>query len=112
MRIFFLKPKLLIYFSFCVFLTININTVNATEREELAQIIKQLTQVKESFLRSEIVSGTEQKERYHFNYQAAQDDINQIISGIEGYLSPTRSQPRNLNFPEIQGEYSLEINHE
>ncbi|OCG64104.1 hypothetical protein A9G48_04045 [Gilliamella sp. wkB18] len=84
----------------------------ATEKDELALVLKQLTQVKQSLLKSEIVSGTEQTERYHFNYQTAQNDINQIIKGIESYLSPTRSQPRSLDFPVIKGEYSDDISYE
>ncbi|WP_392562238.1 RAQPRD family integrative conjugative element protein [Orbus sturtevantii] len=93
-------------------LLLGTNIVQATEKEELALITKQLTQVKESLLRSEIVSGTEQAQRYHFNYQAAQSDINQIILGIENYLSPSRMQPRSLNFPVITGEYQDESAHD
>jgi len=52
-----------------------INLAFATEKEELALITKQLAQVKESLLRSEIVSGTEQAKRYHFNYQAVQPSL-------------------------------------
>lgn len=101
--------------AFCLLslsLFVGINSAVATEKEELTLVIKQLTQVKESLLRSEIVSGTEQAERYHFNYQAAQNDINQVIQGIERYLSPTRSQPRSVDFPPIAGDYQDEVNHE
>jgi len=91
---------------------LGVNIAQATEKEELALIIKQLTQVKESLLRSEIVSGTEQAKRYHFNYQAVQGDINQIIQGIDSYLSPSRMQPRSLNFPVITGEYQEETAHD
>lgn len=97
---------------FCLSQFLGINSASATEKEELALIIKQLSQVKKSLLRSEIVSGTDQKERYHFNYQAAQNDINLIIKGIESYLSPNRPQPRSLNFPIITGEYQNEIDYE
>lgn len=80
----------------------------ATESDELSLVVKQLKQVKESLIKSEIVSSAEQNVRYHFNYSSAQEDINQIISGIERYLSPEREQPRTV-LPEINGDYSSEI---
>lgn len=99
-----LSSKLALYL-LSVSLFVGISSAGASEKEELALIIKQLTQVKASLLRSEIVSGTEQTDRYHFNYQIAQRDVNQIMQGIERYLSPSRSQPRSLDFPAITGDY-------
>ncbi|MFQ0972074.1 RAQPRD family integrative conjugative element protein [Gilliamella sp. BG3] len=89
-------------------LLLSSNLSVANEKEELALVLKQLKQVKQSLLKSEIVSGTEQSERYHFNYKAIQNDIDHVMHGIESYISPTRSQPRTLNFPVIEGEYQNE----
>lgn len=81
----------------------------ATESDELSLVVKQLKQIKESLIKSEIVSSAEYSNvRYHFNYSSAHEDINQIISGIERYLSPEREQPRTV-LPEINGDYSSEI---
>lgn len=81
---------------------------HANENDELAIILKQLQQVKQSLVRSQIISTTGEKERYSFDYQAAKDDINIIIDGIESYLSPDRAQPRKLDLPIINGNYSEE----
>jgi RAQPRD family integrative conjugative element protein len=89
-------------------LLLSSNLSVANEKEELALVLKQLKQVKKSLIKSEIVSGTEQSERYHFNYKAIQNDIDHVMHGIESYISPTRSQPRSLNFQAIEGEYQNE----
>lgn len=93
-----------------VSLLFNSNFSVANEKDELALVLKQLKQVKQSLLKSEVISGTEQLERYHFNYNAIQNDIDHVISGIENYLSPMRAQPRSQtqNFPVINGEYQNE----
>lgn len=101
-------PAKIVLSILCLSPLLGISAAFATEKDELTLIIKQLTQVKASLIRSEIVSGTDQTGRYHFNYEAAQNDINHVIQGIENYLSPGREQPRNLNLPPITGEYQDE----
>lgn len=95
------KSKLIFFISALFGLT---TYCQATEQDELALVIKQMEQIKQSLIRSEIVSSTDKVQRYHFNYRAVEDDLNQIIQGIEKYLSPERAQPR-LNLPPIKGNY-------
>lgn len=106
------QSKTLTWILLCVGLAMGATSAHATEQEELALVIKQLVQVKQSLIRSDLVASTEPTTRYHFNYQSAQEDLNVVIQGIERYLSPERTEPRSLNFPVIDGQYSEENRHE
>lgn len=67
----------------------------ATEKEQLAQAIKQLDAAKLSLDRAIAQSKTSEKSREYFDYQAAKQDITTVQEGIKQYLNPSRAIPRN-----------------
>ena len=67
----------------------------ASEKEELAQSIKQLEAAKLSLQRAQASVRVSVKSREYFDYQAAQHDIATVQEGIKQYLNPSRALPRN-----------------
>lgn len=71
--------------------------VQATEKAQLAQAIKQLEAAQLSLKRAAIVAQTSAKSREYFDYRAVMQDINSIKSGINQYINPSRAIPRDPN---------------
>ena len=67
----------------------------ATEKEQLAQAIKQLEAAKLSLDRAIAQSKTSEKSREYFDYAAAKRDIATVQEGIKQYINPSRAIPRN-----------------
>lgn len=67
---------------------------SASEQENLALVLRQLDMIERVALRSD-GQPVSRSARYHFDYQRLQSDLEQIRQGINGYLSPSRAQPRD-----------------
>lgn len=79
---------------------------SAEERAELSLILKQLDTVDVLARRAEVSSAVGADERYRFDYPRLIRDIQRIRQGVQGYLSPSRSQPRDPG--ELVGDYLLD----
>lgn len=71
--------------------------VQATEKEQLAQAIKQLEAAQLSLKRAATEAKTSDKNREYFDYSAITQDINAVKSGINQYINPSRAIPRDPN---------------
>lgn len=73
------------------------------EPQRLALVIRQLDTI--ARLTSPVAAPlAEQNARYAFDYARLSADLNLIRQGINGYLTPSRAQPRNP--PELTGHYT------
>ncbi|MDY4281334.1 MAG: RAQPRD family integrative conjugative element protein [[Pasteurella] mairii] len=82
---------------FAVSLSMMTFSVQALEKEQLAQAIKQLEAAQLSLKRAQASTRISEKNREYFDYQAARRDINAIKSGINQYINPSRAIPRDPN---------------
>ncbi|WP_243389226.1 RAQPRD family integrative conjugative element protein [Conservatibacter flavescens] len=81
--------------------------VQATEKEQLAQAIKQLDAAQLSLQRANAEARTSAKSREYFDYGAITQDINAIKSGINQYINPSRAIPRDPNaFRTLKEDYT------
>ena len=81
--------------------------VQATEKEQLAQAIKQLEAAQLSLKRAATEAKTSAKNREYFDYRAVTQDINAIKSGIHQYINPSRAIPRDPNaFRTLKEDYT------
>lgn len=94
-------------FAICgsVFLFTLFNPVHASEKDELALILIQLSQIESTLDRAQSVASDSRHERYFFDYKRAREDIATIRRGINNYLEPSRAQPSTEN---IIGRYKGE----
>ncbi|MDY3123646.1 RAQPRD family integrative conjugative element protein [Actinobacillus porcinus] len=67
----------------------------STEKEQLAQAIKQLEAAELSLKRAEQLAKTSPKTREFFNYEAIRHDMNIVKRGITQYINPARAMPRD-----------------
>lgn len=65
----------------------------ASERAELATIVRQLNLIDRLAANAEAVAP--EKSRYHFDYPRLHADITRVRAGIQDYLNPPRAQPRD-----------------
>ncbi|EKN3342819.1 RAQPRD family integrative conjugative element protein [Yersinia enterocolitica] len=87
----------------CLFI---VQSVQASEKDELALVIKQLDQMQASLERARVVAvQDEQSRRFYFDYLRVTQDINTIRKGIEFYLEPSRAQPTTSS---VSGQYRQE----
>jgi RAQPRD family integrative conjugative element protein len=81
-------------------------SVQASEKDELALVMKQLDQVQASLERARVVAVQDgQSGRFHFDYLRATQDVNTMLRGIEFYLEPSRAQPSTSS---VSGQYRQE----
>ncbi|WP_228744745.1 MULTISPECIES: integrative conjugative element protein, RAQPRD family [Enterobacterales] len=69
----------------------------ASEKDELASVQRQLDEVQASLERARVVAAQADpadRGRFFFDYRQATSDLNTIRSGIDRYLEPSRAQPR------------------
>ncbi|WP_022964695.1 integrative conjugative element protein, RAQPRD family [Halopseudomonas pelagia] len=74
-----------------------------THRSELAAAVRQLNALERFVAQSAAASQAAPGERYHFDYPRLLADLERVRSGIQGYLTPARAQPRDP--VELLGEY-------
>lgn len=65
----------------------------ASEKDELALVMRQLDQVQAGLDRARVVANQNQNARFYFDYQQATRDISTMKQGISTYLEPSRAQP-------------------
>ncbi|WP_248134587.1 RAQPRD family integrative conjugative element protein [Pseudomonas sp. W2Jun17] len=78
---------------------------SASEQANLDVMIRQLNALEDTARRSAQVAD-EPGKRYFFDYQRLAGDIARIRHGLEGYLTPSRAQPRDP--VELSGQYTTE----
>lgn len=81
----------------------------ASEKDELASVQRQLDQVQASFERARVAAAQADpadRGRFFFDYRQATSDLNTIRRGIDRYLEPSRAQPRDPSF--VAGNYRRE----
>ncbi|EDQ5070606.1 integrative conjugative element protein, RAQPRD family [Salmonella enterica] len=79
----------------------------AAEKDELAQVMRQLDQVQASYDRARALSAQSADDgRFYFDYVRASQDILAMKQGISQYLDPSRAQPRDA--ATVEGRYRQE----
>ena len=95
----------------CVLLLMTVSTfqAQASEKDELALVMRQLDQVQDGLDRARVVANQNgQDARFYFDYLSASRDITTMKQGIEHYLEPSRAQP---SIPmSVTGQYREEGN--
>lgn len=79
---------------------------SAHEQDQLSLIQRQLDTIELLAARAKTASTAEPDERYRFDYPRLSQDIQRIRQGVQGYLSPSRAQPRDPS--ELVGDYRLD----
>ncbi|WP_223518095.1 MULTISPECIES: RAQPRD family integrative conjugative element protein [unclassified Pseudomonas] len=79
---------------------------SAHEQDQLSLMLQQLDTIKRLATRAEAAVTSDPVERYRFDYPRLTQDIQRIRQGIQGYLSPSRAQPRDS--AELVGNYRLD----
>lgn len=77
---------------------------HASEKDELALVMRQLDQVQAGLDRARVVANQNQDARFYFDYQQATRDIATMKQGISTYLEPSRAQPNTGSAP-VSGQY-------
>lgn len=80
----------------CVLLLMTASTfqAQASEKDELALVMRQLDQAQAGLDRARLVANQNgQDARFYFDYLSASRDITTMKQGIEHYLEPSRAQP-------------------
>ncbi|MFV9650446.1 RAQPRD family integrative conjugative element protein [Pseudomonas citrulli] len=76
------------------------------EQGELSLVQQQLDTLERLATKAEAASTAEPNDRYRFDYPRLNRDIQRIRLGVQGYLSPSRAQPRDP--VELVGDYRLD----
>lgn len=76
---------------------------SANEQANLELILRQLSMIEKVAQKSAELPAAE-GDRYHFDYERLLEDLGQVRSGIQGYLSPARAQPRDPG--QLSGHYT------
>ncbi|QZD73251.1 RAQPRD family integrative conjugative element protein [Pseudomonas sp. 3-2] len=79
---------------------------SAHEHEQLNLVQQQLDTIERLATQAEAASTAEPDDRYRFDYPRLTQDIQRIRHGVQGYLSPSRAQPRDST--ELVGDYRLD----
>ncbi|WP_338524309.1 RAQPRD family integrative conjugative element protein [Pseudomonas batumici] len=75
----------------------------AHERTQLSLVLRQLEAVTRQ-VNASAALPTDDQSRFTFDYARLSEDLEQVRGGIEGYLTPSRAQPRTP--PELTGHYT------
>jgi RAQPRD family integrative conjugative element protein len=91
-----------------VLATIHLNSdaAPADEEAQFGLVRQQLDVIERLTAQAERSSNAQPNERYRFDYPQLSQDIQRIRLGMQGYLSPSRAQPRDST--ELVGEYRLD----
>lgn len=82
------------------------NATPIQEPVDMELIQKQLEATEHIANRANITNTPDTSERYRFDYPRLIHDIQRIRQGVQGYLSPSRAQPRDPR--EMVGDYRLD----
>lgn len=75
----------------------------ADEQANLELVLRQLSMIEKVAQKSADLPAQDGG-RYHFDYQRLLEDLGQVRSGIQTYLSPSRAQPRDPG--QLSGHYT------
>ncbi|PQZ91020.1 MULTISPECIES: RAQPRD family integrative conjugative element protein [Pseudomonas] len=78
---------------------------DADEHQRLALVLRQLDAA--ARISAPKAAVTDPTDRYAFDYDRLSTDLDLIRQGINGYLTPSRAQPRNPT--ELTGHYTRSI---
>lgn len=70
--------------------------IPATEQENLALLLSQFDQLNATLQRAQRQSSFTPATRFFFDYPQAYADMRAMRTGVEHYLTPSRSQPRTV----------------
>ena len=76
------------------------------EQDQLSLVQQQLDIIERVATQAEAASTADPNDRYRFDYPRLSQDIQRIRQGVQGYLSPSRAQPRDPS--ELVGGYRLD----
>jgi RAQPRD family integrative conjugative element protein len=79
---------------------------SAHEQDQLSLIQRQLDTIERLATQAATASTAAPDDRYRFDYPRLSQDIQRIRQGVQGYLSPSRAQPRDPT--ELVGKYRLD----
>lgn len=100
-RCYFLIPAIL--------LSLAAPAASASEKDELALVMRQLDQLQASLDRAQTLSAQASGDgRFYFDYTRATADIRAMKQGISQYLDPSRAQPRLPEGDAVSGQYRRE----
>lgn len=78
----------------------------AHERAQLSLVLRQLEAVTRQ-VKAHAAVPADEHARFTFDYARLSADLDQVRGGIEGYLTPSRAQPRTP--PELTGHYTRSV---
>ncbi|MBS0899456.1 RAQPRD family integrative conjugative element protein [Pantoea dispersa] len=87
--------------------TLPVLQCNASEKDELALVMRQLDQVQAGLDRARVAANQTQDARFYFDYLQATRDITTMKQGISAYLEPSRAQPASRQSA-VTGQYRAE----
>ncbi|EBS4548897.1 integrative conjugative element protein, RAQPRD family [Salmonella enterica subsp. enterica serovar Newport] len=92
-----------------IMLSLNVLPAFASEKDELALVMRQLDQLQASIDRAQSLNAQASGDgRFYFDYPRATGDIRAMKQGISQYLDPSRAQPRLPEGDAVSGQYSRE----
>ncbi|EAQ3014223.1 integrative conjugative element protein, RAQPRD family [Salmonella enterica] len=92
-----------------ILLSLAVPTAFASEKDELALVMRQLDQLQASLDRAQTLSAQASGDaRFYFDYPRATGDIRAMKQGISQYLDPPRAQPRLPEGDAVSGQYRRE----
>lgn len=80
---------------------------SAHEQDQLSLVQQQLDIIERLATQAETARSSGPNDRYRFDYPRLVQDIQRIRQGVQGYLSPSRAQPRDPG--ELVGDYRLDV---
>lgn len=87
--------------------TLPVLQCHASEKDELALVMRQLDQVQAGLDRARVAANQTQDARFYFDYLQAKRDIATMKQGISAYLEPSRAQPASRQAA-VTGQYRAE----
>ena len=87
--------------------TLPVLQCHASEKDELALVMRQLDQVQAGLDRARVAANQTQDARFYFDYLQATRDITTMKQGISAYLEPSRAQPASRQSA-VTGQYRAE----
>ncbi|EEH0272139.1 integrative conjugative element protein, RAQPRD family [Salmonella enterica] len=92
-----------------IVLALAVSSASASEKDELALVMRQLDQLQASLDRAQSLSVQDAGDgRFYFDYACATGDLRAMKQGISQYLAPSRAQPRLPEGDAVSGQYRRE----
>ncbi|EIB3185924.1 integrative conjugative element protein, RAQPRD family [Salmonella enterica] len=92
-----------------IVLALAVSSASASEKDELALVMRQLDLLQASLDRAQSLSVQDAGDgRFYFDYARATGDLRAMKQGISQYLDPSRAQPRLPEGDAVSGQYRRE----